>query len=404
MLTVAIISEYNLFHKGHEHQIKEIRRELGDDTRIIAIMSGNFTQRGQLAIADKYVRAKAAVLCGANLVLELPFPYSMSSAEFFARSAVHIANSLGVVDYLSFGSESGNIDDLLKIKNNMESEEYNQKLALAISNNKGEKSGYPKLCEDIYRECYGECMTDISAPNNILSIEYLKALSYLNSDIKPHTIKRVGAGYNDAFSADEEFQSASAIRNLMSKDVVSALNYVPENAKNAFLDAFNDGSLPCDEAKLDAAVISSFRLNSPKDEDQIHDTVGGLYNRLHSASFEANSISSLLKKAETKKFTRARIRRAIWYSYFGVTSSEIRALPEYTQLLATDVYGQAILKEIKKVGGFPILTKPSAIDKLPEKTKTQKMLSDRADSVFQLTKNKSVSGNYSLTCTPFVKK
>ena len=112
MKVVAIITEYNPFHNGHQYQIDAIRSVMGEDTAVIAIMSGNFTQRGEIAIADKTVRAKAAVECGINLVLELPFPFSMSSAELFAKSGVHIANALGVVDYLVFGSESGNIVEL----------------------------------------------------------------------------------------------------------------------------------------------------------------------------------------------------------------------------------------------------------------------------------------------------
>ncbi|MBQ1260910.1 MAG: nucleotidyltransferase family protein [Clostridia bacterium] len=404
MLTVAIISEYNLFHKGHEHQIREIRRELGEDTRIIAIMSGNYTQRGQLAVADKFVRAKAALMCGVNLVLELPFPFSMSSAEFFARSAVKIADSIGVVDYLSFGSETGDIDALIRVKKNTERDEFQDRFKAALDAPKSAGVGYAQLCESVYRDCFGKSEVDLTAPNNILALEYVKALSYHKSPIKPHTVKRAGGGYNDELISGEELQSATAIRTILKNDVYSALEYVPENAKNVFLEAYNDKSLPCDESRLDAAVIASFRLNSPGAECDVHDALGGLYNRLRGASFEANSISSLLRLTETKKFTRARIRRAIWYSYFGVTSSDVRALPEYTQLLATDKCGQGILREIKKVGCIPILTKPSATEKLSEAARLQKQLSDRADSVFQLTKNKSVSGNYSLTCTPFVKK
>ena len=124
MKTVAIISEYNPFHSGHEYQIQKIREEFGADTRIIAIMSGNYTQRGEMAIMDKSLRAECAVRCGVNLVLELPFPFSSSSAEFFSRSGVKIAHSLGVVDYLSFGSECGSIEELVNAAKNMSSKEY----------------------------------------------------------------------------------------------------------------------------------------------------------------------------------------------------------------------------------------------------------------------------------------
>ncbi|MBR5144795.1 MAG: nucleotidyltransferase family protein, partial [Clostridia bacterium] len=124
MKVAAIISEYNPFHNGHEYQIKKLRQMLGDDTAVIAIMSGNYTQRGEIAVTDKTIRARAAIECGVNLVLELPFPYSMSSAEFFARSGVKIAHEIGVVDYLAFGSESGDISELSDLASIISSDEY----------------------------------------------------------------------------------------------------------------------------------------------------------------------------------------------------------------------------------------------------------------------------------------
>ena len=152
MKIAAIITEYNPFHNGHEYQIKKTREILGEDTAIIAIMSGNFTQRGEPAIADKLVRARAAVECGVDLVLELPFPYSMTSAEFFARSGVRIAAKLGIVDYLVFGSECGDIELLSEIAENMMSESFLSELA------KREKTdthrGHAALCELVYKDMY----------------------------------------------------------------------------------------------------------------------------------------------------------------------------------------------------------------------------------------------------------
>ena len=129
MKTVAIISEYNPFHNGHLYQIEKVREHFGDDTAIIAIMSSNFTQRGDVAIMDKWARAESAVRCGVNLVLELPFPYSMSSAEFFAKAGVHIADSIGVVDVIAFGSESGDITHLVETARNLSSRELDKEIA-----------------------------------------------------------------------------------------------------------------------------------------------------------------------------------------------------------------------------------------------------------------------------------
>ena len=156
--------------------------------------------------------------------------------------------------------------------------------------------------------------------------------------------------------------------------------------------------------KLATSVIASLRLNLPSLFEDIHDTSGGLYNRLKEMSFKTNTIESLICAAESKNFTKARIRRSLFYSLLGVTSSQFKELPEYTQLLALDSQGRAMLKTIGKQSAFPILTKPSDTDKLPDVALPQKAISDMADSIFQLTKPIPKDGNYALRFTPFVKK
>lgn len=405
MKTAAIITEYNPFHKGHEYQINKTRELLGEDTAIIAIMSGNFTQRGELAIADKTVRAAAAVLGGVNLVLELPFPYSMSSAEFFARSGVHIATRLGVVDYLVFGSELGDTEKLTEIAENMNSKEFLRKLKELEDSIGNQSLGYPKMCELAYSELFlGSNFSNIFSPNNILALEYIKALINEKSNIKPLSIKRVGAGYNDGFCKEKDFQSASAIREKMAEDAYSALDYLPKSTNSVFLKAIRDGKMPSDTARLDLAVISQFRLNSPSDDVDIHDAGGGLYNRLLAMSEKTTSISSLASLSETKKYTNARIRRAIWNSYFGVTSSDVRTLPTYAQVLALDTVGRSLLQRIKKVSDYYIITKPSSYKELSEPAIRQKELCNKADSVFGLSLKNPNPGAFPITFTPYVKK
>ena len=405
MKIAAIITEYNPFHKGHEYQIKKTRELLGDDTAIIAIMSGNFTQRAELAIADKTVRASAAVDSGVNLVLELPFPYSMSSAEFFARAGVHIANSLGIVDYLVFGSELGDTEKLFEIAKAMNSDEFSKRLRELEESKEGETVGYPKMCEMAYSELFGECnFGDIFTPNNILALEYIKALITFDSSISPLTIQRVGAGYNDALREQTDFQSASAIREKMAEDIYSAFDYLPKTTNCAYSQAISNGKMPSAPERLDLAVISSFRLNSPSANVDIHDAGGGLYNRLFAMCEGATSISSLVSLTETKKYTNARIRRAIWNSYFGVTSSDVRTLPTYTQVLALDTVGRSLLQRIKKVSDFYVVTKPSSYKELPELTVRQKELCNKADSIFGLALKNPNSRAFPITFTPYVKK
>ena len=405
MKVAAIITEYNPFHNGHKYQVDKIRELLGDDTVVIAIMSGNFTQRGEIAIADKTVRAKAAVECGVNLVLELPFPFSMSSAEFFAKGGVYIANALGIVDYLVFGSECGNIRELSDIASIMLSSEYQLYLDSLKNSPDYRDAGYPELCEKALSDIYGkEFSRDFFSPNNILGIEYIKALKSLHSDIEALTIRREGAGYLDIINPMAEFQSASAIREEIACKNLSALDFVPQNAKNIYIKAIDEGKMPSDISRLDLALISFFRLNSPKADLDIHDATGGLYNRLCEMSAEATSISNLTKRTETKKYTTARIRRAIWNSYFGVTSSDIRSMPSYTQVLAMDSTGRAALKRIKKATDLPVITKPSSYKDMDEQVVKQKEMSNKADSVFALTLKVANSGRFALTFTPYVKE
>lgn len=404
MKVAGIISEYNPFHLGHEYQVKKLREILGEDTAVIAIMSGNYTQRGEIAIADKTVRAEAACECGVNLVLELPFPYSMSSAEFFAKSGVRILNELGVVDYLVFGSESGNINELSDIAAIMSSDEYNLTLDALASSNEYKNSGYPELCQIALSKVYGrEVSRDFFTPNNILGIEYIKAILSSGSNISPLTFMREGAGYLDIINPMTEFQSASAIREELLADNISALDYIPKNAKNVFLKAMDEGKMPSDVSRLDLSVISKLRLTSPVAECDIHDASGGLYNRICDASAEATSISSLTAMADTKKFTKARIRRAIWNTYFGVTSSDVRALPSYTQVLAMDEVGRAVLKRIKKTSSFPVITKPSSYREYGDEVIRQKEMSNIADSIYGLSLKNANSGRFPLTFTPYVK-
>ena len=402
MKTVAIIAEYNPFHLGHQYQIDRVRDILGEDTAIVAVMSGNFTQRGEIAIADKTLRARAAVDCGVNLVLEIPFPYSMTSAENYAMSGVTIADSLGVVDYLAFGSECGDLAALREVALRTESYEYRAEISRLSDSPEHANLCHPALSSLAYRNLYGEESELLSSPNNILAIEYLRALHRLDSDIIPMTVKREGAGYNDALIDDERLQSASAIRDKLLSGDISALDYLPENAKIVYYEAIASGKLTRASA-LDAPVISHLRLNPPTYREY-HDCAGGLNYRLADASLEANTITSLIALAQTKRYTAARVRRALLSSYFGVTSSDILTSPKFTQVLAMDPIGASILKKTKKMTDFPIITKPSAFTDFGDEVVRQKSISVRADSVFALCEEKPSSAKHPLTFTPYVKK
>ena len=404
-MNIGIICEYNPFHNGHLYQIEKIREEFGEDSNIIAIMSGNFVQRGGVAIADKGLRAKCAVLSGTNLVLELPFPFSMSSAEYFAKAGVHILDSLGCIDYISFGSESGSVSDLYNTAKLMLSTRFTSKFEELSQHGETKKLGHAALCEEVLKNLDIDKDEIVSlTPNNILAIEYIKAILSLKSDIKIHTIKRAFNSFSEDTIVPGTIQSATAIRNSILDKDISALEFIPNITKKIILDAVYSGDFPCDNEKLSTAVIATLRLNSPKCQERIHDTNGGLYNRLKESSFKTNNIENLICAAESKNFTKSRIRRALFYSLLGVTSSQFKSLPAYTQLLAFDSRGRALLKTIGKQSHFPILTKPSDIHKLPDSALPQKVLSDKADAIFEMTKPTPKDGNSALRFTPFVKE
>ena len=403
-MTVAIVAEYNPFHTGHKHQIDEIRRTFGENTEIIAIMSGNYTQRGEIAIADKFKRAEWACLSGVDLVLELPFPYSMSSAELFASAAVGIISSLSIVDYISFGSESGDLSELTKTAENMLTPAFSESFEQVSNDEKNQNLGYPAICELAYRRAFSEDIPeDYFKPNNILALEYIKAIKKQNAKLLLHTVKRAGAGYSE-LNVNLSYASAMGIRESLKTDSKEYISFIPEACRDSFLSALQNKEFPSSEDKLSSAILSFFRLNSATSDTEIFDAGGGLYNRIKKAGFDADSVSSLIAKSTTKKFTNSRIRRSVYYSFFGVTSSSVKELPEFTQVLAFNEKGRALLKSIKKRSGYSVLTKPTAADGLSERAKMQKKLSDKADSVYQLTLPVFRRGAYDLLAKPYFKR
>ncbi len=403
MKTVSIVCEYNPFHRGHKYQLEQIKEKYGDGVCIVAIMSGNYTQRGDFAIADKFTRAKMAVLEGVSLVLELPFPYSMQSAEFFSSSAIKIMTDAINTDVISFGSECADADTISRVAKNMNSKKYVSAFEELYSKNIS--LGHPQLCQLAYERAYNDKddAEILSKPNNILGIEYARAINKSNKNIEIHTFSRFGASHNDVIPQNENFASASAIRELMANgNFEKALNYLPNHSANECRNAFNVGIMPTDSSRLSNAVLAFLRINKPNSTTA--DATGGLEHRLHTCAIEAKDLSELVTLVSTKRYTNARIRRAIWNSYFGITSSDIRSLPAYTQVLAFDEKGRKKLKEIKKTSTISILTKPADYVFLSDQAKSQAEISNRADLIFSLAKPTSTAGNEFLRSSPFCKK
>ncbi len=383
MKTVAVIAEYNPFHKGHAHQLREIRKSFGENTAIVAIMSGNFVQRGTPAILGKFDRARMAVACGASLVLEMPFPFSCASAEYFAAAGASIANDLGAIDALSFGSECGDLSLLCDAAEKMQSPDFTSALRERLRSKIEKEKGYPRMLSELLKEQYGEPLPfDLFLPNNILAISYISALKKLNSSVLPHTILRRG---NDESAAENGvYAGATHIRSLLlSGKEEEALSLVPDTTLPLWWDALKCGLAPVSDAPLAAAILSHLRLLDTKDTLPA-DCGGGVLSLLKRAAREAVDLDSLYQAAATKKYTQARLRRATLFSYFGVTPAAVKAKPLYTQVLAMDQKGQKVLANIRKTARISLLTKPADLHKLSLAARAQAELSYRADSVYAL--------------------
>lgn len=392
MKNIAIICEYNPFHNGHAYQIDAIRNEY-PDAGIVCIMSGNFTERAEPAILQKFERARAAVRCGADLVLELPFPYSCAGAEFFATAGVRIADSLGVVDALSFGSECGNIDIITKTAKNLLSPVFIEKVSFGAERSK-EKS-YAAIREEVYEETFGGAGI-LKEPNNILAIEYVKAIIRQKSAIRPITLLREGAGYGELELSYLSCPSAASIRAAIKKDGIERVRgYMPHGA----YEVYKDGGY-ADISYLERGILAGLRLADPDDFDDIAEASGGLGRRICEASKEANSLGELFSLAATKKYTNARIRRAVLYYFAGVREEDLKALPLYTQLLGATSKGREILKYSKN--NFIVLTKPAEYKKCDEEVQKQIKLSHRADSIYALMQPTAKSAYEYITASPYI--
>ncbi len=330
MKTMAVICEYNPFHNGHKYQLTHHKEVLGADS-VICLMSGSFVQRGAPAIYDKWTRAKDAILNGADLVIELPVVYSAQSAQRFASGAVNLLDKLGVVDFLSFGSECGDIDALKKVAEVINNPEFSslveEKLQSGIS--------YPAARTQVIKEHHPELNEAlISNPNNILSIEYINALNKINSSIEPKTLLR-----------NQSFTSASEIRErIYSNESVSEL--VPTETRKTY-----------DMRAYDNLVLYHFRKESPTALQKICDMAEGLENRFKKASQSAVSYEELAEVVKSKRYTRTRIDRICINALLGIEDWHTELKPQYARILAFNSKGQELLAKMKKMSQIPIITK-----------------------------------------------
>lgn len=367
MKTVGIIAEYNPFHKGHEYQLEYVRKNLGADFIIIA-MSGDFVQRGMPALLPKHIRAEMALRCGGDLVLELPVSFSTASAEFFARGGVELLNGLGVVHELCFGSEAGGSKILMetaKVLNN-EPPVFRETLRKKLSDG----LSYPAARQLALLSCAdtegfsfpkNDLAEALSSPNNILGIEYCKAILRLKSPIKPVSLKREGSGYHDTRLFAGRFPSASAIRKALFSGNADELqnnpgNMIPAPAAELFSKAADTKAFFPPET-LDSLFLYRLLMETPDSLCRYMDMTPELAQRIFRLRGEFRNFSRFAELLKTKNITQTRIQRALLHMLLGIVS-----LPEkqdYARVLGFRKSAAPLLGEIKKRGSIPLLTKPA---------------------------------------------
>lgn len=388
MSVYGVISEFNPFHNGHKYLFDSARAKGAE--AIVCVMSGNAVQRGEIALIDKYKRAEMALKEGADLVLELPYPFSAASAERFAMAGVSIASEF--VDTIYFGSECGNIDALKKAAYICISKEFINEYKNTLESGVGTAGAYFDLLEKKTGKKY--------LSNDILGIEYIKAALKLNSSVSLATTSRVGGAYASSEIADGNLQSASAIRGIISKgDIDKARGYMPTECFDILSKAISSGSIT-DISKLDTAMKLYFRMCDPDIISKCAECDIGIASRICSAARECTDgdIMSFLK---TKRYTDARLRRAMLFALTGVMSEDLAQYPQYTNLLAANARGRELLASKRKTTQIAVLAKAADIPSTPE-AQRQAALSAKLDSIFALALKKEISATDMLRKSPVI--
>ncbi len=376
MRTAGIICEYNPFHRGHAWQIDALRARLGADTAVVCAMSGNFVQRGDFAILRAHARAEAAVRGGADLVLELPLPWAISSAEGFAAGGVGVLAATGAVDTLVFGSECGDTETLRAVAAALESDAF----AALLRQRLAEGTSFAAAREAAARELLGDRAAVLAQPNDILGVEYCKAIARQNAVMEPLALARKSVGHDGG--AAEGFASASHIRRLLTNGGNAAEFLTPESA-DIYARECAAGRAPVTMANAERAILSRLRALTEADFAACDSGGEGLYHRFYDAVQHETSIEDILAAAKSKRYAYARLRRLLLSAFLGLTA-ELPARIPYLRVLACNERGREVLKTMKTTAAAPILTKSAQVRRLDADAQRLFALTARAEEQYTL--------------------
>lgn len=354
MTVCGIIAEFNPFHNGHLALI-DLVRQSGADT-VVCVMSGNFVQRGSAAVTDKRVRARAALENGVDIVIELPLASAVSTAQRFARGAVHLLAATGCVDILAFGSEAGDLAGLKILAKAIDEPEVTSIMRNIL------KDGltFAKARELAVAKVYGgELASQLAYPNNVLGIEYLRQADLQGLKFEAFTVKRIGAEHHGEGSSGG-YASASYLRSNAG-DFALLSDNVPPKAAGIYAEAMARGLFPSDAHKLDTAILSHLRRLGMPELSRLPDISEGLENRFYAAIREAKTLAELQNLLKTKRYTMARVRRLILSAFLGLTAKDCDTLPPYIRVLGFTAKGRELLSSVKKRRRLPLDTSLAAL-------------------------------------------
>lgn len=396
MKIAAVIAEYNPFHTGHLYQLSQIR-EANDIDYIIIMMSGDFVQRGAPAIMNKYIRSQMALSCGADLVLELPVSYTLGSAEYFAHGAVSLLNSLGVVNILHFGSECGDIDilNLLATLFAEQPDSYSDSIASLLKDGLSFPVARAKASIQYFQQNKTLKISEdalqaiLSSPNNVLGIEYCKAIARLNSKIEPHTISRAGAQYHEKQIHDsQKYPSATAIRKVLSQgthdEQLKAL--LPSSVLKIY-----QKEHPVLLTENDFSTMLHYKLLMQKDRDYTEylDVTPDLSNRIAKTLQQFTTFDNFCMLLKSKNYTYTRICRCMFHILLDIHQYNIDAkpdsqMPHFVRMLGFRKEAAPLLSEIKKNSDIILLSKLTNYEKVLTPEDQTKLQTDlNAYNVYQ---------------------
>lgn len=359
MRICGVVSEYNPLHSGHVFHWKEIRRRLGADCAVVCCMSGDFVQRGEGALLPKHSRARAAVEAGADLVVENPAPYALQSAEGFAGGGVRILSGLGVLTHLSFGAEDADEGWLRETAAILLEHDT---VAATLAQLKTGVS-YAAARERALFARMQERAALVQKPNNILAVEYCKAVLRQGLALELVPVARQGAAHDGAPAADHA--SASWLRQqLRQGSADAALPYLPASSAAALTRALEEGTALLSPERLECAMLSRLIRLEPEELALLPDAAEGLEHRLHQAIHTGRTLEEIALQAKTKRYALSRIRRMLLCAYLGITAEDAAVPAPYIRVLAMNERGQEVLRQARKRASLPLLIKPAHIRRL----------------------------------------